>query len=62
MKVEFLLTIRLTPESRGEMIDSFGAQYREFRDGVEASIASKQPIAIPHDTQVRWVLDSGRWE
>lgn len=63
MKVEFLLTIRCTPESRGEMIDTFGATYRHFREQIDASVASKLPIAIdPATTQIRWILNSGRWE
>lgn len=61
MKVEFLLTIRLTPDTRQELIETFGANYRDFREHVEKQIAEGQVIQIPaQPTQVRWLLDSGR--
>lgn len=62
MKVELLLTIRLTPESRGEMIDSFAGSYRTLRAEIQEKVDAGTAIEVPSDTQIRWLLMSGRWE
>jgi hypothetical protein len=59
MKIQ--LTIRLTPESRGEMIDKFGAQYRDYREQLEAAV-QQGAFGPPDKVNVRWLLSSGRWE
>lgn len=53
------ITIKLTPESRGEMIDKFGGEYRDFREYLERLAAQG---VLPTNTEFRWLLDSGRWE
>lgn len=56
MKVQ--LTIKLTPESRGEMIDAFGLLYREFREYIEKlQVDGVLPVGT-----IRWLIESGRWE
>ena len=62
MKAEFLLTIRLAPESRQELIDTYGAQYRHFRQEVEQALRSGAGLQLPPTARIRWLLESGRWE
>lgn len=56
MKVQ--ITIKVTPESREEMIATFGAAYREFREYVE----KLQAEGVIPPGNIRWLLESGRWE
>lgn len=62
MKVESFLTLRCIPESREEMIATFAAQYRAFREEIETKAATGAAIEIPHDTPIRWLLITGRWD
>ena len=56
MKV--LMTFKLTPESREEMIQRFGLLYREFREYIEELQAKG---TLPPGT-IRWLIESGRWD
>ena len=56
MKV--LMTFKLVPDSRQEMIDKFGLLYREFREYVEELQAKG---TLPQG-KIRWVIESGRWD
>ena len=53
MKV--MITFKLTPESRQEMIEKFGLLYREFREYVEELQAKG---TLPAGT-IRWLIESG---
>lgn len=55
------ITFKLTPESRGEMIDTFGLQYREFREIMEI-FQSKGGFGPAEKVEMRWLVESGRWE
>ena len=52
------ITFRLTPTTRGELIDTYGRTYREFRQHIEAL----QQAGVLPPCSIRWLLDSGRWE
>ena len=64
MKV--LLTFKLSPESRMEMIDKFGGLYRELREDMEGfqqgGIVTPVLLQALHDATIRWVIQSGRWD
>lgn len=60
MRIQY--TIKLTPESRNEMIHTFGAEYRVFRDRIEQAINQGHMGAGPEKVSVRWLLESGRWD
>ena len=53
------ITIKLTPTTRGELIDSYGLKYRLFRQHIEQLQAAG---ALPKHPPIRWLLDSARWE
>mgnify|MGYP001616369615 CR=1 FL=1 len=52
------ITIKLTPETREEMIQRFGLMYREFREHVEGLQAAG---TLPQG-KIRWLIESGRWD
>ena len=54
------ITFKLTPETRGELIDTYGAQYRDFRATMEQAHA-QGGFGPPDKARLRWLLDSGRW-
>lgn len=54
-------TVKLTPESRQELIDKFGAEFRQFRAGFEQAVAVGA-FGDPARVRVRWLLDSARWQ
>jgi len=58
------ITIKLIPESRGEMIDKFGGLYRTMREDWETRVVPGLQAGghLPPQTELRWVLESGRWE
>lgn len=63
MKAEILVTIRLTPESRQEMISTYPADYRALRANLEQQIEDADVLQLPGKaTKIRWILNSGRWE
>jgi hypothetical protein len=55
------ITFKLTPESRDEMIATFGGQYREFREIMEI-FAGKNGFGPAEKVEMRWLVESGRWE
>lgn len=57
-----VITFKLTPESRGEMIDTFGAEYREFREVIELANLNGAFGLPPEKVTLRWVVETGRWE
>ena len=60
MKV--IITFKLCAETRGELIDTFGAQYREFRQVIEEVTATGGFGLPPEKILLRWLVESGRWE
>lgn len=58
MRAEFLLTVKLTPENREELIGAYATTYRELRQAVEGPIRAGTPVLLPTDMQVRWILHS----
>jgi hypothetical protein len=64
MKVEFLLTVRCTPETKGEMIDTFGKTFLELKEGIEAVVAKEDGVLqLPSNmVAARFVAESGRWD
>lgn len=57
-----MITIKLCPESREELIASFGVQYRDFREQVEQATAQQGICGLsPDKIQFRWLLESGKW-
>ena len=63
MKIDFILTIRLSPESRGEMIDSYAKAYQVLRQQVEEQVGKTGSLEIPVKAEdIRWLLASGKWD
>lgn len=60
MKVRYVLTVTITPESRNEMIYELGGKYRAYREHFEHDILSS--FGGPENMKVRWLLESGRWD
>ena len=57
------ITIKLTPESKGELTDTFGGQYREFRETFEKAVQEHGVFSVPtKNVTLRWLVDSGKWE
>ena len=57
MKIEIL--IKVSAESRGELIESFAAKYKSFRDHIESLQAHG---ALPAHPPIRWLLNTSAWE
>lgn len=62
--MKLCITFKLTPESRGEMIDTFGRTSREFKEAVEQLVAVHNGfIGVPAaNVTLRWLFESGRWD
>lgn len=57
MKIEFQLTVKLSPESKGEQIDTFGAEVRALQEDFNKLIEGNQLIGLPpKHTQVRYLV------
>lgn len=57
MKIEFQLTVKLSPESKGEQIDTFGAEVRALQADINKLIEGNQLIGLPpKQTQVRFLV------
>ena len=55
------ITIKLTPETRGEMIDTFGRSSREYMDKIREFIGRGVFGPVEKIKEPRFLLDSGRW-
>jgi hypothetical protein len=64
MKVQFLLTIKCTPESRDEMIEGFPQAFLELKEWIEAVVAKEDGVLqLPSNmVAARFVAESGRWD
>jgi hypothetical protein len=43
------------------MIDTFGASVRQLREAIDTAMAGEALNIPTAATQVRWLLESGRW-
>lgn len=57
MKVR--ITVKLTPQSKMEMIDTYPAQYAALRAHMEKLV---EQGVLPTESELHWLLDSGKWE
>lgn len=57
------ITFKLEAESRGELIDKFGAEARDFKDTIEQTVQRMGGFAgIPAShVRLRWLLIGGQW-
>ncbi len=56
--MKIVITVKVAPESRGELIDSYAGKYRELRAHVE----ELQRQGVLPATEIHWLLVSGRWD
>lgn len=57
-----IITFKLLAESKEEMINVFAGEYREFREVMELA-NSKGAFGLPPEkVEMRWLLESGRWD
>ena len=62
MKVDTLLVIRLTAETKDEAMN-MPAVHQEMAEKIQACLsAGGPPMQLPPDTQLRFRLIPGRWE
>lgn len=56
------LTLKLEAETQGELINTFGASAREFKQAVERVVATDGFAMIPPEkVELRWLVVGGRW-
>ncbi len=59
--MKITMTFKLAPESRQNIIDTFAAEYRDFRSAMERVVANGG-FGDPTKITLRWLLESGRWD
>lgn len=62
MKVDFLLTIRIEPETKGDAVERMAPVYHQMREEIESKLAEGCAITIPPTTDIRWLLISKRFD
>jgi hypothetical protein len=56
------LTCKLSAETRGELIDTFGASAKEFKLAMEQVVAQQGFAGLPPEkVELRWIFETGRW-
>jgi hypothetical protein len=60
--VNLTITIKMTAQSKGELIDTFAATVREFKDAFERTVAADGFAGFPAEAvTLRWLVDAGVW-
>ena len=62
MKIDFIVTIRTTPESREELIHLYGKQCLELQERINAELETGMLVIPAALANVRMLFDSGRWD
>lgn len=56
------LTVKLTAESRGELIDTFAASAQAFKEQLEQDVETNGFQGLPKESVIlRWMFETGAW-